>query len=176
MAAKDYYQSSQGGYYYDGHDTSAAPTLPPLHTSQYTPLAQERPHESPLSPVFNQPSLQHSRTDIDEPEAHSFGTGQKARPAVTSQYSDEIPLREHSQGVSGYQQPSGQPPHSDEMLPALSTANGRKRGRREKTKKGFFSGRFPWVCWIFTAIQTIVFIVELVKNGERSVTSACDMG
>ena len=40
------------------------------------------------------------------------------------------------------------------------------RQRDSRKKKGFFSKKIAWVTYLLTLAQIIVFIVELVKNGE----------
>ena len=44
-------------------------------------------------------------------------------------------------------------------------------GTRKK-KKGWFSGNITWVCYTLTLVQTIVFIVEIVKNCTIAALSA----
>ena len=165
MAAHEYYHASHGSYLpNDGRSGSSAPSLPPLHTSQYTPLSQDRPHESPLSPVFTQSSFNPSRTNIDDTDSQYYGAGRSGKQPSTTQYSDQIPLRENSQAVSGYEPYAGPSAPPDGPLPALAATES-QRGRRKPAKRGFFSGKFPWIVYSFSIIQTIVFIAELIRNG-----------
>lgn len=38
-------------------------------------------------------------------------------------------------------------------------------GHEKKKKKGWFSGRVTWICYLFTALQCGVFVGELIRNG-----------
>ena len=164
MAAHEYYHGAHDSYLpTDVRGGSSAPSLPSLHTSQYTPLAQDRHHDSPSSPVFRQSSSNPSRTQIDDVDPQCYGPVRSGKKSSATQYSDEIPLRENPQAVSGYE-PYAEPTASDAPLPPLAATESRRR-RRKPAKRGFFSGNFPWVVYSFTIIQTIVFIAELIRNG-----------
>lgn len=88
------------------------------------------------------------------------------------EYAENIPLKanadmpppkggwmhqQHRQDPMGGYPPQHPPPHGGEGL------TGRKRERR---KGRFFDGKIPWVTYLLTSVQIIVFIVELVKNGR----------
>lgn len=40
------------------------------------------------------------------------------------------------------------------------------RQRRRRQKDGWFTGRITWVVYFLTVVQLIVFLAEIIKNGE----------
>lgn len=144
---------TQPSYTYWTEDTAPSPETPSYHNT-----------------LFNQ-SPYHQRPDaVDRHLSTDSGTFDRRS---TRQYSDDIPLTQHSrpsvseiesaQKPRGYVGESGLP---EEPRP-------RKRRPREPEKKGFFSGKTPWVVYAFTIIQVAVFLAELVKNGTTLVGTAC---
>jgi hypothetical protein len=83
----------------------------------------------------------------------------------TNSFQDDIPLRDHPAG------PVKVDTSTDHVYDAPAGAvmpNRMEEGRNyrnsgieyKKPKKPI-----TWVCWIFTLVQVVVFIVEIVKNG-----------
>ena len=42
----------------------------------------------------------------------------------------------------------------------------RRRGSRNDDEDGWFKGKITWVVFVLTVAQIIVFIAEIIKNGE----------
>lgn len=132
---------------------------------EYTYLTKESAH-SPESPSyhtrpFDQPYFQ--RPDaVDRHLSIDDGTfdGRSTR-----QYSDDIPLTQHSR-PSISEVDSAQKSLSKVSENGLPVERPRKRRTREPEKKGFFSGKTPWVVYTLTFIQLAVFLAELIKNGR----------
>ena len=171
MAANEHYHGSNEGYYpHERNVGPSLPSLPNLHTQQqYAPLVLDRSHDSPLSPVYTQSSFNPSRIGIDETDPSYHGASHTGKSYGKRHYSDEIPLAEHPQDISGQQQYPAQRDPQDGTLPSPAAAEPRRKDRQHNRKKGFFSRKIPWVVYILTTIQSIVFIVELIKNGETSI-------
>jgi hypothetical protein len=76
------------------------------------------------------------------------------------QYAENIPLKSTTQNAHNTNPEwMDRPPSPGGFYDNDRQNSGRKRG-------GFFSKKPAWVTWTLTAAQIIVFIVELVKNGE----------
>lgn len=146
------------------HGRTDAP-LPPLPPSEF-----DRPteYQSSISPITS---------PIDEPSYRTYGRRSQQSIASNHEYygdrdhepnpfSDDIPLRNHSQmeydGAYGQEQPRYEPRGFSNSLPP------RTQSTRSRGKKGLFSSRVPWVTYAFTLIQSIVFLVELIKNGKST--------
>ena len=170
MAANDYYKGWSAGEQtgnqirVDDHP----PRLPPLPIhQQYTSLRQDRPHDSPMSPVFDStPLYEPHRTASEESTSDYFRAGRADRSRDSRQYSDEIPLRAQPQPVDEHGGSPKQQTLPDDQLPSHIAGEPRRRRRREPEKKGFFSRQTTWVVYALTLIQLAVFIAELVKNGR----------
>ena len=74
-----------------------------------------------------------------------------------------IPLQQHKPGAGGHY-------GEEEVHPAAASFDRRDhaQGRHNdgSRKRGWFSKPVPWVVYTLTTIQIIVFIAELIRNGE----------
>lgn len=173
MAPSDYYNrqpqrpnqpygndpySQQGAY---NRQEAALPALP-------TPGNYNRPDPSPVSP-FEGPFDDHvyparpqeSQNSLGQNSSY-YGQGAGTRPFdSTNSFRDDIPLQDQSkkdQGTDHVYDADHLPP------PNRSSSDGRRVGGFGRFfKKG--KGRTAWVVYLFTLIQSAVFIAEIVKNG-----------
>lgn len=161
MAGNEYYNTNYYGNPPRYDDLSAD------HDSFRRQAATPASHTSHVSP------FETSDSDLRHPE-HShqaLASDPSAYPAAAranehDYYSENIPLNEHEQGhyANGpppewMRQPTHYPP-SPEMMEVPIDPEGKR-----KKKKGFFKKTLPWVTYLLTIVQIVVFIVELVKNG-----------
>ena len=191
MAANDYYNTggppqqtttnSQSQYQtYNPDPAPAYQSKPPsLHPNQRpvatgpSPVSPIQPGASPFEAPFDDhvypmgghdPYRQDSQNTLAS-DSRYYGQ-QGGRQDSQNTFSDNLPLRDYPQPPAKnndndndhvYDAPAAAPPHSLE--------DGRKRrsglgGFLKSPKK-----KIPWVVYILTLIQSIVFIVEIVKNG-----------
>ncbi|KIW99970.1 uncharacterized protein Z518_10898 [Rhinocladiella mackenziei CBS 650.93] len=151
MAANEYYHDSY-------MEQSSQPYRAPVNNNR------------PLSRIALTYNLAHTTSSLDQ---SSLSQGYPQRPmsdyyephdpSRDSQYSDSIPLKQNTnvnidQEHLGNQHTQYPPsPDSQTLPPSLPRSNGKK-------KKGFFSGKIPWVVYTLSLVQITVFIVEIIKN------------
>lgn len=160
MAANDYYNSSPSR----PHPNRLDAPLP--HSPHQSFSAYNSNPTPPVAPYMS--STVHSPYEDSDsrPYEHSvpsphYASGVGGREHEQNSYPDNIPLRQSpSKGESGMMM---QDPLADD--PAIIDRPKDRRSRRKK-KRGFFSGRIPYVVWTLTLIQVVVFIAELAKNGR----------
>ncbi|KAL8728935.1 MAG: hypothetical protein Q9181_005167 [Wetmoreana brouardii] len=168
MAANDYYNPSDSHLPHKPHRRSDAP-LPPVPDYELSPrLRPNQPTSSPFATPFDDPTYrpygQQSQQSLGLEHPY-YGAGGAPRPYDPSPYSEDIPLRDHlskqSQQSSAYdQQRQGtEPAQAARMNSRQRSGHGRRRKR-----KGYFSGRIPWVVYFFSLVQIIVFIAEIARN------------
>ena len=120
-----------------------------------------------MSPVFDStPLYEPHRTASEESTSEYFSAGRTGRSRDSRQYSEEIPLREHPQPIDEHGSTTKHHALPEDGLPSPVASPPRRRRHRQPEKKGFFSGKIPWVVYTLTLIQLAVFIAELVKNGR----------
>lgn len=190
MAANDYYNTSfsPAPAHPQSHDRTDAP-LPPTPAHNYPPPTQ------PLSPVAATPSSPLDDRRYDYPTHPGAQSALGAAPyddtayhgaSANSPYDNRYDNRyDYSPG------PHGTDPFADQnAIPlqnqhTMSGGAGKMTGsptaysadpernypvqpypvEKRKKKKGWFSGRVTWVCYILTAVQIGVFVGELIRNG-----------
>jgi len=140
---------------------------PPISTySAYRPESLQR-KDSPLTPYSDSPFFE-SPSKNGEHDRRFYGAGGGGRASESGGFSDDIPLRPRSEQIAPeIGSPLHDGPGGDKALLPPGSHRRRKRPREPERKKGirgFFSGKVPWVVYIFTLIQVTVFIVEIVKN------------
>lgn len=143
MAANDYYNTS----YHGRREDAPLPATPSSPFDDHT-----YPYQHPQS-SYSSFAGASSRNDGRDPftDQHAVPMHDYTPNKHTSQ-SSEVPIVPE--------------PYDDPFVrDAKRSRWGRRRGGRNNTKKGWFSGRITWVCYILTLIQLVVFIVEIVKNG-----------
>ena len=165
MAANDYYNQPSSGQY--GRPLNYDAPLPPLPTS--SPLYSSQKPSFPPSPYESPDSASRphrSQTSFGSDSAY-YGAGRGGRVQEPTAYADNIPLRSHAQNNRSdeWTGQTQQPYSPDEAeRPSDSGRGGRRSRSKAKRRKGFFSGKIPWVVYILTLAQITVFIAELVKN------------
>lgn len=183
MAAQGYYNDAQSNPpAYDHHG-------PPSESfSRVSP--SPRPSPSPVGYNHNAAPYYQSPDDLHDPHhlrysQQSIGSDSGAYVAGgrihdNDQYAENIPLKSanpydnqdpydnHPPG----QQPWMQQPTHYAPDPAMMET---QTHPPQKKKKGFFKKKIPFVTYILTAAQIIVFIVELVKAG-KSFAGCIDRG
>ena len=167
MAAQEYYDPIGHQNAHSGYSHNEPPTLPPIPSTQHSWMRQDAHVDSPVSPIFDTTPL-HEPGRPGHDNSSDFFAGGSSRPYRTShQYSDEIPLRDSLHHENGYK-----PAASESQIPLRPTESPeqvpnerRRRRRKENEKKGWFSGKIPWVVYFLTVVQLAVFIAELAKNG-----------
>jgi hypothetical protein len=65
------------------------------------------------------------------------------------------------------------PQHPDDDPFVRDAAPGKRRRRRSDGRdervvedEGWFKGKITWVCFVFSVVQLIVFLVEIIKYGK----------
>lgn len=135
-----------------------------------TPVSSISPSPYAASEAdLQHPQHSHSHHSLGSDAGYGYGSGYPMAAARGNeheqQYSDNIPLKSHAatpMPADWMHQPTHYPPPaSPEGMPAGEPL-GAPRGRRDKKR---FWKNFPWVTYLLTTVQIIVFIVQLVKNG-----------
>lgn len=183
MAANDYYNNTTGtapttSYsspttHHNPYDRTDAPLPPvpgPNHSTQsISPVSSpfDDNHRFDYTSTHN---LTQSQTHTPHSPMTSYGdTGYHGaspynnnRPYDSTSHHDPfadqnaIPLRQQgklNESPTGYDNDPERRMYADGY------------GQEKKKKKGWFSGRVTWICYIFTIVQCGVFVGELIKNG-----------
>lgn len=155
MAANDYYHTNipQPPSY-----DQAVPGKPDQtdHTANTLPGIgyASHNHDDPSAPYHNRESQQSFLSDNGQYQT-------AGRAGEGDHYSENIPLKANTQygnNPDWMRQQTQYPPSPGGLEDS--------RQRDSRKKKGFFSKKIAWVTYLLTLAQIIVFIVELVKNGE----------
>ncbi|KAI2636327.1 rhomboid-domain-containing protein [Hypomontagnella submonticulosa] len=176
MAANEYYNDSSRRY--NNYEPSLASTVPPSYTSQ-PPHNHDRPGASTVSPfetVFDDhvyPTNSHSHQTPDSLNTSQQNFAYDTRyhgPApgdVSPVGTDEIPLRQQNK-PPGFTADS-----NDHVYDTPDPEPGRrgppKRGLLRFGEMGMLGSekrRIPIMVYLFSLIQIVVFIVELVKAAQ----------
>lgn len=160
MAANDYHDNS--------HQTASNPylrtatkPLPPIGVLQYSSSPSFQPYSphSPVSTIASTDQLSQHRDSRFYPSKHG-------RPGAESPYSEDIPLKHHAKTSTSasdeWRDRQGQYPPSPESQ--IGHGPGLLPHPTRMKKKGFFSGKVPWVVFTLSLIQITVFIAEIIKN------------
>ena len=158
MAAHEYYHPTVPTSNGRSHNTPYSPHDPYISYNS-------RPAQS-LSPELISPHedhsyrpYEHSSTSLQSPYFASTGAGGKA--SDPNPFADDVPLRQHPSKKSSDIAMQDHLPDD----PAIIDRPPTKRKQRNR-KRRFFSGKIPWVVYGLTAIQIVVFIAEVAKNGK----------
>lgn len=159
MAASNYYDESYRTASSPHPQTTSKP-LPPVDHSQYASSPPFQPYspQSPVSTLASTDQLPSQRDSRLYPSKHG-------RPGAESPYSEDIPLKPHSkistlteewrdQHDRNPRSPESQTGHGQGFVPHPAPMQ----------KRGFFSGKIPWVVFTLSLIQISVFIAEIIKN------------
>ncbi len=91
-----------------------------------------------------------------------------SRPSFSDPYhdSDSIPLSQRKHDSTQTIQPILSRDQDDPFVRDIDPTK-RKKGRRREPppKEGWFRGKITWVVFVLTAIQLVVFLAEIIKNG-----------
>lgn len=159
MAANEFYSDNSA----KRSRTDASLPHPPQstfdHSTEYEPsIQQNTPVTSPYDDPSYRPYGRESQQSIQSNYQY-YGGG---HDYDSNPFSDDIPLKANT-----HKSPSA-PYSSDQFIIPERTntlAAEETRSNQRPKKKGFFSGKTPWVTYVLTLIQSIVFLVELIKNG-----------
>ena len=161
MAANEYYNDPAHPANYRPDDKPTVNT----HVSQdpYSPynshhVYQPSPFASPTPDSASYHTYDHGSSN--NTPYYATGGGRENEP---NPFSDDIPLRPNVSKADSGGAFQDHLPNDPTVLDAPAD-NGRPR--RARKKRGFFAKKIPWVVYFFTLVQCIVFIVELVKNGN----------
>ena len=171
MAANDYYHPSPSRTGRRSNPISPNKALPPDPYTAYNP---QPTHPSPpyMTSSFEDttyhPYAEQSQQSLPSPYYSSGGGGREYEP---NPFSDDVPLRQYpDKGDSGMAMHDPLP-DDPTVIDRPLQSSGRKR-----QKKGFFARKQPWVVYIFTFIQVVVFIAELIKNGRHKIRTSVWVG
>ena len=165
MAANEYYSSSFPSRRED------AP-LPPVPSSSPGPRPANSTPGVNVSPATS-PFDDHAYPEYpaaSKPTQQNFGdtgyygaSGRTQNPHNSDPFIDQnaIPLQPQSYNPKMEGSPTRYNADPEGRYPLNG---GGTMGQRRK-KKGWFSGKVTWVCYILTTVQVAVFIGELIKNG-----------
>ena len=159
--------------YYHNPNTSQPPTYDQLPDGQGL-----SGHPAPVNPNSNAPGYAlpgpshqadasapyHNRQSQYSLQYDNGVYGTAGRVADGDHYAENIPLKaqpQYSNNPEWMHQQTHYPP------PSPGGLGGRPRVGNQR-KPGFFRKKPAWVTWALTVAQIVVFIVELVKNGESS--------
>ena len=161
MAVNGYYSSSPSRAGMRSNPTS--PRLPSDPYAAYDPQhAQPSPSykTSSYEDTSYHPYADQSHQSLSSPYYAAGGGGREYGP---NSYSDDVPLRQYpSKGDSSFPM-HNTPPDDPTIIDRPLHSPG-----QERQKLGIFGKKRPWVVYIFTLIQVVVFIVELAKNGKHT--------
>lgn len=179
MAANDYYNSHSnpyGGnsYGYDEPHHYNEPIPPPAPPSSTKPpqISTDVSPISTTSKYYGRQNYSGGHQTLGSTDNGYYMGGAGAASHENDQYADNIPLKSKYQKQQGSDEFLGQntqyqnaqyqnsqyPPSPEAQRPL--PLQDRPRGR-----KGWFSGKIPWVVYVVTVVQIAVFIAEIVKNG-----------
>lgn len=155
--------------YSDDNSRSRARTdapLPPLPPSVFDRSTEYEPsiqHHTPVASPFDDPSYRPYGRESQQSIQSNYQYYGGGRDYETNPFSDDIPLKTNTQKSPTDLYASDQFRYEPERTNTLAAEE--TRSNRKPKKKGFFSGKTPWVTYLLTLIQSIVFLVELIKNG-----------
>jgi hypothetical protein len=153
MAANDYYHTNipQPPSYdqaVPGKTDHTANTVPGIGYQYHNN------HDDPSAPYHNRESQQSFVSENGQYQT-------AGRAGEGDHYSENIPLKANTQygnNPDWMRQQTHYPPSPGGLEDS--------RQRDSRKKKGFFNKKIAWATYLLTLAQIIVFIVELVKNGE----------
>ena len=176
MAANEYYNKplpKPAPSQFDPYtpQTSHSSPAPPYSSTQALPLHQ--PTVSPFESVFDDhvyplDSRQGSQSSMQKPARYGqdtayYGQG-RVSPEEQRYGNDDIPLQDRPPPIK-----DSDIEMSDHVHDAPGRQKKKKKGNVRFGQLGMFGAdkkRIPFVVYIFSAVQIIVFIVEIVKNGR----------
>ncbi|KAF1983209.1 rhomboid-domain-containing protein [Aulographum hederae CBS 113979] len=180
MASNDYYNEHP---YSNRRQDAALPPIPP--PSPGIP-SHGQPHGAPhsdVSPVtspfddhsYGYPPYPNNQQGGSSTTLPSYYGGNQAPtpppkpPVSTDPFADQnaIPLRTKIPGKTGTDTVISPTDAENAYIPEDGRRHKSRTDRsRKKKKKGRFQGPIAWVVWTMTAVQTVVFIIEIIRNAS----------
>lgn len=160
MAANEFYSDNSGKR---ARTDAPLPPLPPStfdHSTEYEPSIQQN---TPVTSPFDDPSYRPYGRESQQSIQSNYQYHGGGRDYDPNPFSDDIPLKANTHKSPSGPYASDQFRYEPERTNTLAAEE--TRSNRRPKKKGFFSGKTPWVTYVLTLIQSIVFLVELIKNG-----------
>ncbi|KAH8599893.1 hypothetical protein B0O99DRAFT_611338 [Bisporella sp. PMI_857] len=174
MAANDYYNShpQQSHSQYQAHNPYQSQGLnthehtdpSPVSSIQPQPFTFDGPFDDHVYPMKGNSSHIADSSSTLGANGRYYGAG--GRQESQNSFADDIPLRDHPQVPS-------KDTTTDHVYDAPTSAaqpHILEEGRKRRSGLGGFmkssKKRIPWVVYVFTLVQSIVFIVEIVKNAQ----------
>jgi hypothetical protein len=177
--------------YYSSYNPSqaAGPSLPSYssqppsgtHTTRPNDISPVSPFEAPFddhvypAPEQKKPHPPNSRFDSQSTigaDSAYYGQGGGGRQDSSNSFADNIPLRDHP-GGPGVPPKQNSVDHvydaADPNAPVRQNTGTLEEGPRER---GRLTGllkkkkKIPFVTYVLTVVQIVIFIVEIVKNGQ----------
>jgi hypothetical protein len=183
MASNDYYNNQFHHHHqnppYSHQDTSYSRTnqpLPPIpsspsgrtpnpyiNTSNISPVVS--PFDDHTYPAYPRPSQSYSHMpDYGDPNG-------RYEPHDPFRDSNAIPLQAQQSLKAGGRvssSPTSGMGDAEHQYGSRHDKTSRRSSRHQsKPKQGWFKGKITWAVYFLTCVQLIIFIVELVRNGER---------
>jgi hypothetical protein len=162
MAANEYYSSQ----------TSQPYTRPQyLDTRPQGPA----PGPAPYNPSYSSSSIDQSRPSLVS--AADDRRNDYDNSSRYSQFSDTIPLK-NQQSINTNQDDWRTQPNQFDNSPESQNAPPflPKQKQKPQKKKGFFSGKIPWVVYVVSLVQITIFIAEIIQNGKSQEQSELLLG
>ena len=166
MASNNYYHndysnpphtSANANAYHD-HDlrNNDAP-LPPLHyNSRPTSPYGDGSHQPSAAPYANDPYDDQNAIPLDD-RGRKHGSMHSVAPILPPQHPDDDPfVRDATPGKRRRRRSDG-------------------RDERVAEDEGWFKGKITWVCFVFSVVQLIVFLVEIIKYGKLDTAGWMDI-
>lgn len=153
-------------FYSDGNQARTDTPLPPLPSSTFDRSTEYEPsiqHQTPVTSPFDDPSYRPYGRESQQSIQSNYQYYGGGRDYDPNPFSDDIPLKTNTQKSPTDPYASDQFRYEPQRTNTLAAEE--TRSNRKTKKKGFFSGKTPWITYILTLIQSIVFLVELIKNG-----------
>ena len=157
MASNNYYHndysnpthtSANANAYHD-HDLRNDAPLPPLpyNTSRPTSPFVDGSRQPSAAPYSNDPYDDHNAIPLDD-RGRKHGSMHSVAPILPPQHPDDDPF-------------------------VRDAIPGKKRRRRSDGRddrvvedEGWFKGKITWVCFLFSVVQLVVFLAEIIKYGK----------
>ncbi len=138
-------------------------------TSPISPF--EAPFDDHVYPLREQGRAYDSQSTLGQ-DSRYYGHQNQSNAALDgqSQYADDIPLRDHP-GLPAKGNNVSTDHVYDAPVQPMNLEEGRKRRSGGFGKFINPKSRVPWVTYILTFVQSVIFIVEIIKNGMFGITS-----
>lgn len=187
MAAADYYGQYNPYDQLGRNDTirrEDAP-LPPIPTTSPRP---PKPHvDTQVSPIQSPFDDDHYPSYPKPSQPFAADTSYHNTPSPSSQkpysdpfadkhsqkpYSDPfadphaIPMKSQKPGLYDINGDPVQGMHDAENQFKRQDSDPRRRGRRREPRGPWWKQKIAWFVWLITTIQIIIFVVEIIRNGQ----------